>query len=359
MGFACGCVGLPNVGKSTLFNVLLKKAVAEASNYAFCTVEPNKGHVAVSDARLEMLSKVEGSKKIIFPTLTCIDIAGLIKGASEGQGLGNKFLGHIRQVDLIMHVARCFDDKEITHVEGKIDPVADIELVETELILADIELLEKWLNKKADRNLRTKEEMSLAKKAIDLLSKGIYLSSVEFEDKDKNWLKTMGVITILPKFYIANLAEEDVQNGNNHLDSLKAAYPNEIIIPVSAKLEESFLDLDEKEQQEMYEMYNLKENGLNYVLKTGYKMLNLQTYFTVGPKEARGWTITKDSTAPEAAGVIHTDFERGFISADVISYEDFIECNGSQEAKIQGKIRQEGKKYIVQDGDICNFKFNV
>ncbi len=358
MGFSCGCVGLPNVGKSTLFNVLIKKAVAEASNYAFCTIEPNKGHISVPDERLEKLASLEKSKKIISPTLTCIDIAGLIKGASQGQGLGNQFLGNIRQVDLIMHVARCFDDKDVMHVENRVDPVSDIQLVETELMLSDIELLEKWLSKKS-KDKKDPKEVDLAKKTIKLLGEGIYLSSHNFDEDDKVWLKRMGIITILPKFYIANMHEDDLIKGNNYLNDLKKEYPNEIIIPVSAKLEENFLELDEKDQKEMYEMYSLKENSLNAVLRTGYQLLNLHTYFTVGEKETRGWPIKKNSTAPEAAGVIHTDFEKGFISADVISYDDFIECKGHQEAKTNGKVRQEGRKYIVKDGDICNFKFNV
>ncbi|QEK37980.1 redox-regulated ATPase YchF [Candidatus Cytomitobacter indipagum] len=360
MGFSCGCVGLPNVGKSTLFNVLLKKAVAEASNYAFCTIEPNKGHVAVLDSRLEILSKIEGSKKIIYPTLECVDIAGLVKGASEGEGLGNKFLGHIRQVDLIMHVVRCFENKDITHVEGRINPVFDVELVETELIFADSEILDRWVNKKGKGVKHSAKELELAKKALDLLNNGVYLSnSGKFNEEEVDELKKMGIITILPKFYVANMSEDDFKNGNEYLDSLKKAYPSDIIIPICVKLEAECLELNDEEQKEMYDEYGLKENGLNLVLKTGYNMLNLHTYFTIGPKEARGWAISKDALAPEAAGAIHTDFEKGFISADVISYDDFVECNGHAEARNKGKLRQEGKKYIVQDGDVCNFKFNV
>jgi len=358
MGFSCGCVGLPNVGKSTLFNVLLKKAVAEASNYAFCTIEPNKGHIAVLDSRLDVLAKIEGSQKIIYPTLECVDIAGLVKGASEGEGLGNKFLGHIRQVDLIMHVVRCFESEDIVHVEGRINPIFDIELVETELILADSELLERYINRKNAKH--EKCDLDLAKKALDLLNNGVYLSnSDQFTAEERNWLKKIGVITVLPKFYVANMSEEDFKNGNQYLDDLKKNYPDDVIIPICVKLESECLELNEEEQKEIYEEYGLKENGLNLVLKIGYKMLDLQTYFTVGPKEARGWTISKNASAPEAAGVIHTDFEKGFISADVISYDDFVECGGYQEAKNRGKLRQEGKKYIVQDGDVCNFKFNV
>ncbi|QEK39031.1 redox-regulated ATPase YchF [Candidatus Nesciobacter abundans] len=362
MSLSCGFVGLPNVGKSTIFNVIMKKVVAESSNYPFCTIEPNKGSVPIKDDRLNNLSKIENSAKVIFPTLECVDIAGLVKGASKGDGLGNKFLSHIRQIDLIVHVVRCFDSEEIIHVHGKVDPVFDVDLINTELVFADIEVLEKWIKK--NKALKTKE-IDWAKSYLKHINENKSLDQFKEDNKDKNteeimsWLKSIGILSVLPRFYVANMSEDEIKNGNKYFEELKAAYPNEVVIPIAAKLEEELMSMPDDDYREMLREFGVKKIGLDFVLSTAYKFLGLESFFTVGPKEARGWTIKKGYKAPEAAGVIHTDFRDGFICAEVISYEEFISCEGYVPAKEKGKIRKEGKDYVVSDGDVCNFRFNV
>ena len=366
MGFNCGIVGLPNVGKSTLFNALTATAAAESANYPFCTIEPNTGRVSVPDSRLDQICKIAGSLTTIPATLEFVDIAGLVKGASKGEGLGNKFLGNIRQVDAIIHMIRCFEDENITHVENSIDPIRDKEIIETELMIADLESLEKRLVT-LDKKIRAHDDEALVlkglyEKCIVLLSEGKPARLVQPSEAEKPLMHHLQLLTQKPVLYVCNVAESDVITGNAHVDQLKAivAQENAPLVLISAAIEAEVANLDdETEKTEFLETLGLTETGLKQIVRAGYALLGLQTYFTAGPKEARAWTFPKGATAPEAAGVIHTDFKRGFICAETISFEPYVAFNGEQGAKSAGKWRQEGKEYVVKDGDVILFRFNV
>jgi len=365
MGFKCGIIGLPNVGKSTLFNALTESNKAEAANYPFATIEPNVGRVAVPDERLEILGKIGKSEKIIASYMDFVDIAGLVKGASKGEGLGNKFLGHIREVDAIAHVVRCFNDENITHVSNIIDPLNDIETINTEILLADIETLESKKNslekksKQGDKEILN--QISIIEKIINNLSVFNSLEN-EFLEEDNEFIKTLNLITIKPMLYICNVDEESAQNGNK-LSKKVSEYANKNkhnSVVVSASIESQIAELENNEEKlEMIKEMGFSETTLTKVIKSGYNLLDLINYFTCGPKETRSWTINKNTFAPQAAGKIHTDFEKGFIRAETIAYNDFIEFNGESGCREAGKLRQEGKDYIVKDGDVMHFLFNV
>ena len=365
MGFKCGIVGLPNVGKSTLFNALTETATAEAANYPFCTIEPNTGIVAVPDKRLKKLSELANSQKVIPAQMQFVDIAGLVSGASKGEGLGNKFLSHIREVDAIIHVLRCFEDTEITHVENTIDPLRDSEIIETELMLADLDSLDKQiqnLSKKAKSNdSDAKKDLALMQNLHVLLSDGKPIRSADF-DKDKlKKIKTFNLLTSKPVLYVCNVSEEDAVLGNKFSKIIfdKAIQENCVSVIISGAIESEIALLNDEEKNEFLADLNLKESGLNRLIRKGFDLLGLLTFFTVGPKEARAWTLKKDSTAPEAAGAIHTDFQKGFIRAETISYDDYLNYKSEQAVKDSGRMRVEGSDYIVQDGDIFHFRFNV
>jgi len=365
MGFKCGIVGLPNVGKSTLFNALTETATAEAANYPFCTIEPNTGIVAVPDKRLKKLSELANSQKVIPAQMQFVDIAGLVSGASKGEGLGNKFLSHIREVDAIIHVLRCFEDTEITHVENTIDPLRDSEIIETELMLADLDSLDKQiqnLSKKAKSNdPDTKKDLALMQNLHVLLSDGKPIRSADF-DKDKlKKIKTFNLLTSKPVLYVCNVSEEDAVLGNKFSKIIfdKAIQENCVSVIISGAIESEIALLNDEEKNEFLADLNLKESGLNRLIRKGFDLLGLLTFFTIGPKEARAWTLKKDSTAPEAAGAIHTDFQKGFIRAETISYDDYLNYKSEQAVKDSGRMRVEGSDYIVQDGDIFHFRFNV
>ncbi len=368
MSLKCGIVGLPNVGKSTLFNALTQTASAQAANYPFCTIEPNSGKVAVPDERLEKLTKIAGSKEIIPVQIEFVDIAGLVKGASKGEGLGNQFLSHIREVDAIINVVRCFEDENITHVEGNVDPMRDVELIQIELILADLESLEKRLpnlEKKA-KTSKDKEmliQVELIKRAVVALSDGKSASLVELKDnEEKRIFKNLQLITAKPQLFVGNLSENDVVKGNKFYDELErfGKENNFPTLKISAQVESEIALLeDEVEKQEFLETIGLKETGLSQIIKAGYKLLDLITFFTVGPKECHAWNVKNGATAPNAAGVIHSDFEAGFIRAETISYQDYTTLGGEDGAKNFGKLRLEGKEYKVQDGDVFHFRFNI
>ena len=364
MGFKCGIVGLPNVGKSTLFNALTNTAQAQAANYPFCTIEPNVGQVPVPDDRLDAIAKIAGSAKIIATQLTIVDIAGLVKGASKGEGLGNQFLAHIREVDALIHLVRCFEDSEVTHVEGQIDPLADAEIIETELMLADMESLERRLaaaQKKLRGGLKdAKTEVDLMERTLALLQEGKPARLLEVSDDESALFQSLQLITAKPVMYVCNVDEDTAATGNEYSDRIaeKAANEGAVSIVISAEIEAQISQLDSAEERsEFLASLDMKETGLTQVIRAGYALLGLITFLTVGPKEARAWTVREGSLAPQAAGVIHTDFETGFIRAETITFDDFIACNGEAGARDAGKARLEGKEYLVKDGDIMHFRF--
>jgi GTP-binding protein YchF len=363
MGFKCGIVGLPNVGKSTLFNALTETAAAQAANYPFCTIEPNVGEVAVPDARLQTLATLAKSAEIVPTRLNFVDIAGLVRGASKGEGLGNQFLANIREVDAIAHVVRCFEDGEVTHVEGRIDPIADIETVETELMLADLDSLERRvdaLSKKAKGgDKEAKETVDLANRALALLRDGKPARLAERKPEEERTFRMLGLLTALPVLYVCNVEEGSAESGNDYSRKVeqKAVAEGAVAVAISAKIEAEIALLGRDERAEYLETLGLKEAGLDRLIRAGYALLHLVTFFTAGPKEARAWTVTRGSKAPQAAGVIHSDFEHGFIRAETIAYDDYVACGGEAGARDAGKLRLEGKDYVVQDGDVMHFRF--
>ncbi len=366
MGFKCGIVGLPNVGKSTLFNALTETQAAQAANYPFCTIEPNVGQVAVPDPRLDTLAKIAGSAKIIPTQLAFVDIAGLVKGASQGEGLGNQFLGNIREVDAIIHVLRCFENDDIQHVDNHVNPIADAEVVETELLLSDLESLEKRVPNLIKRGQQGDKELKIAAsvlgQALELLREGKPARLTEPKDEEEARVFSQAqLITAKPVLYVCNVNEDEAAEGNSYsaavFEKAKADGANAVI--VSAAIESDMIGMAMDERIAFLEEMGLHETGLARVIRSGYDLLHLITFFTVGPKEARAWTVEKGSKAPQAAGEIHTDFERGFIRAETIAFDDYVALNGESGARDAGKLRQEGKEYVVKDGDVLHFKFNV
>ena len=366
MGFRCGIVGLPNVGKSTLFNALTETQAAQAANYPFCTIEPNVGRVEVPDARLEKIAAIAKSAKIVPTQLEFVDIAGLVKGASKGEGLGNQFLGNIREVDAIVHVLRCFEDDDIQHVSNKVDPIADAEVVETELMLADLESLEKRVENARRRatsgDKEAKALVSVLGQALDLLREGkpARLTQPNGEEEERLFAQAQ-LLTAKPVLYVCNVAEEDAATGNAMSEAVfaKASAEGAKAVVVSAAIEAELVAMDPGDRAEYLKELGLAETGLARVIRAGYELLGLKTFFTAGPKEARAWTFPAGAKAPQAAGEIHTDFEKGFIRAETIAYDDYVSLGGEAGAKEAGKLRQEGKEYVVQDGDVMLFKFNV
>jgi len=357
MGFKCGIVGLPNVGKSTLFNALTNSSKAQAENFPFCTIDPNIGVVPVPDERLNKLVSISNSKKKINTTISFVDIAGLVEGASKGEGLGNKFLSHIREVDAIVHMIRCFDSDDIQNVNPTIDPIRDLEIIETEMKLADLESIQKRLDKKNKKNI-TDEQIKILEMALNCINNDESMK-ILIENYNTKELNQSGLLSIKPNLYVCNVDEKSINSGNNYTKSFIGKYGEKNTIIISADIENQINQLESEEKKNYMKMINLKETGLNILIKKGYELLNLNTFFTSGPEESRAWTILKNCTAPKAAGTIHTDFEKGFIRSETVSYHDFIKNNGWVNSKINGKMRLEGKDYIVKDGDVLNFRFNT
>ena len=355
MGFKCGIVGLPNVGKSTLFNALTASKNAEAANFPFCTIDPNIGIVDVVDERLNQLSKLSNSKKKIYTNITFVDIAGLVKGASKGEGLGNKFLSHIREVDAIIHLVRCFESDKITHVNSKINPVEDLETIKTEIILSDIDIIQKKLDKVKKKLLNEKENKILEEK-LDQLNQGLEIKTNNKEDN--KFLSSLGLLSIKPKIIVCNVDEESLVKGNAFTENVKNKHPNEKVVTICADIEDQIMGLDNNERETFMQEIGLNKTGLNQLIKEGYDLLNLDTFFTSGPEESRAWTVRKNTPAPKAASVIHTDFEKNFIRAETVSCEDFIKYGSAEKCKESGKLRVEGKDYIVKDGDVLYFRVN-
>jgi GTP-binding protein YchF len=356
MGFKCGIVGLPNVGKSTLFNALTASKNAEAANFPFCTIDPNIGIVDVPDERLDQLTKLSNSKKKIYTNITFVDIAGLVKGASKGEGLGNKFLSHIREVDAIIHLVRCFDSDQITHVNSEINPINDLETIKTEILLSDIDVIQKKLEKGKKKTLSAKEIQTFEKK-LDLLNKGDETLN-NFDEEEKKILNQIGLLSQKPKIIVCNVDEESVTNGNKYTEIVKNNFPNEKVVIICADIEDQIMGLDKDERENFMKEIGLNRTGLNKLIREGYDLLNLDTYFTSGPEESRAWTVKKNTQAPKAAAVIHTDFEKNFIRAEAVSAEDFIKFGSFEKCKENGKLRIEGKEYIVKDGDVLFFRVN-
>tara|TARA_Y100000996_G_scaffold312212_1_gene248487 strand:+ start:208 stop:1281 length:1074 start_codon:yes stop_codon:yes gene_type:complete len=357
MSFKCGIVGLPNVGKSTLFNALTNSSKAQAENFPFCTIDPNIGVVPVPDIRLEQLAKISNSKKKINTTISFVDIAGLVKGASKGEGLGNKFLSHIREVDAIIHMIRCFDSNDIQSVNSSVDPIRDLEIIETEMMLSDLESIQKRLDKKNKKNVDN-EQLKILEIALDCINNNKNID-ILYNNFSKKVLKLCGLLSVKPKIFVCNVDEKSTQIGNQYTDDFIKKHGNDNCIIISADIENQINALTGDEKKNYMKMIGLSETGLSLLIKKGYKILELETYFTSGPEETRAWTIQKNCTAPAAAGEIHSDFEKGFIRAETISYNDFVKNQGWINSKTNGKMRLEGKDYIVKDGDVLNFRFNT
>tara|TARA_Y100000590_G_scaffold135160_1_gene154629 strand:- start:940 stop:2013 length:1074 start_codon:yes stop_codon:yes gene_type:complete len=357
MGFKCGIVGLPNVGKSTLFNALTNSNKAQAENFPFCTIDPNIGIIPVPDQRLDKLAKISKSKKKINTTISFVDIAGLVKGASKGEGLGNKFLSHIREVDAIIHMIRCFDSEDIQNINPNVDPVRDLEIIETEMKISDIESIEKRIDKRNKKKIDD-EQLKILEVALNYITedKNINLLKDNFSTKKLN---QTGLLSIKPRLFVCNVDEKSVDKGNKYTDNFINKYGDSNTIIISAEIENQINQLEKNEKKKYMEMIGLKETGLNSLIKKGYELLKLETFFTSGPEETRAWTIAKNCKAPKAAGIIHTDFEKGFIRSETVSYEDFVNNEGWLNSKATGKMRLEGKDYIVKDGDVLNIRFNT
>ena len=355
MGFKCGIVGLPNVGKSTLFNALTASKNAEAANFPFCTIDPNIGIVDVIDQRLDQLSKLSKSKKKIYTNITFVDIAGLVKGASKGEGLGNKFLSHIREVDAIVHLIRCFESDKITHVNSEINPLNDLETIKTEIILSDIDVIQKKLEK-GKKKLLSEKEIQILERKLEKLNQG---KDEFFENDEENkFLSSLGLLSIKPKIIVCNIDEKNLEKGNKFTESVKSKYPNEKIVIICADIEDQIMGLDKNERETFMKEIGLNKTGLNQLIKEGYDLLKLDTFFTSGPEESRAWTVKKNTLAPKAASVIHTDFEKNFIRAETVTCDDFIKYGSAEKCKENGKLRIEGKDYIVKDGDVLYFRVN-